>query len=74
MGDMGISILRILPFYSEVRQERKDTVTAERKSFLWQCSSLKTTAKTSFVVKVSTFFNEKQQNLLGCFMLAIKFS
>lgn len=39
IGDRGISILRNLPFYSEVRQERKDTVTAERRSCLWQCSS-----------------------------------
>lgn len=56
-----------MPFTSELMGERRNIAESNVFNVSTLPSVLKTTAKTNFVIKGSTFLSRKQQNLFRCF-------
>lgn len=61
-----------MTFNSELLGERRNTAESKVFNVSILPSVLKTTAKTHFVIKGSTFLSIKQQNLFRCFQVSDK--
>lgn len=61
-----------MTFNSELMGERRNTAESKVFNVSILPSVLKTTAKTDFVIKGSTFLSRKQQNLFRCFQVSDK--